>query len=232
MSTCIAIEDRPPARAGVDGIRGTFSACLPQTLLLPRRRSRRRQRLYRAGQAARSVFLVHSGIYKTTLLSVDGRERVTGFHLRGDVIGGEALGEPVYRCDATALDTGELIEVPRSLVFDPAAGLLEHVTQALADTVRRDWYWMLTLATLDAEQRVASFLLDLSARHEALGYSPNRLLLRMTRADIGNFLGLALESVTRVMSRLDDARILRVVCRDVEILDRDALRHLAQPMES
>lgn len=231
MGICVATADRSDTQPARHVVPGSLAGHLPQTLLLPRRRSRRRQVVYRAGQAARSVFLVHAGVYKTTLLSDDGRERVTGFHLKGDVMGVEALGEAAYRCDATALDTGELIEVPRSLVFDPSAGLLEHVTRALADTVRRDWYWMLTLATLDAEQRVASFLLDLSTRQQSLGYSPHRLLLRMTRADIGNFLGLALESVTRVLSRLDDARILRVACRDVEIVDLSALRRLARPAE-
>lgn len=208
---------------------GTLASSLPQALMFPRRRAKRRQAIYRAGQAARSVFLVHSGTYKTTLLSDDGRERITGFHLRGDILGLEALGERVYRCDATALDTGELIEVSRSYVLDPLGGLLEPVTRALADTVLRDWYWMLTLATLDAEQRVASFLLDLSHRQQALGFSRRQLLLRMTRADIGNFLGLALESVTRVLSRLNDARILRVVCREIEIVDVEALVRLARP---
>lgn len=229
MTTCLAALEQHSSGLPAARPNGALASCIPQMLLLPRRRSRRRQLVYRAGQKARSVFLVHSGIYKTTLLSDDGRERVTGFHLKGDVIGLEALGEESYRCDAASLDIGELVEVPRSLVFDPLAGLLEHVTQALADTVRRDWYWMLTLASLDAEQRVATFLLDLSSRQEALGYCPRHLLLRMTRADIGNFLGLALESVTRVLSRLDDARILRVACRDVEILDPPALRRLARP---
>lgn len=209
-----------------------FAGHLPATLLLPRRRSRRRQMVYRAGQPARSVFLVHSGVYKTTLLSADGRERVTGFHLKGDVIGLEALGESTYRCDAAALDVGELVELPRALVLDPSAGLLGHVTEALADTVRRDWFWMLSLATLDAEQRVAAFLLDLSTRQAALGFGADRLLLRMTRAEIGNFLGLALESVVRVLSRLDDARILRVACRDVEIRDLAALGRLARPVDA
>lgn len=232
MATATATLDRSACGAVLPLRHAGLAARLPTTLLLPRRRARRRQVIYRAGQSARSLFLVHSGIYKTTLLSDDGRERVSGFHLRGDVLGLEALGEDAYRCDAAALDVGELIEVPRTLVFDPAAGLLEHVMQALADTVRRDWYWMLTLATLDAEQRVASFLLDLSTRQAALGYAPQRLLLRMTRADIGNFLGLALESVTRVLSRLDDARILRVACRDIEICDPAALQRLARPRDA
>lgn len=219
-----------PAVPPTDAARhGALAARLPRTLLLPRRRSRRRQLVYRAGQPARSVFLVHSGVYKTTLPSDDGREQVTGFHLKGDVIGLEALGEDAYRCDAAALDTGELIEVPCTLVFDPSSGLLEPVMQALAETLQRDWQWMMTLGTLDAEQRVAEFLLDLSRRQQALGYSPYRLLLRMTRADIGNYLGLALESVTRVLSRLDEARLLRVVCRDLEILDLPALQRLARP---
>lgn len=229
MSPCAATSDRPVPPPASRPAHGTLAACLPRTLLLPRRRSRRRQVVYRAGQPARSVFLVHSGVYKTTLLSDDGREQVTGFHLRGDVLGLEAVGEGAYRCEAAALDTGELIEVPRTLVFDPSAGLLEPVMQALAGALHRDWHWMMTLGTLDGEQRVAAFLLDLSGRQARLGYSPHRLLLRMTRADIGSYLGLALESVTRVLSRLDDARILRVACRDLEILDLPALQRLARP---
>ncbi|WP_181952564.1 helix-turn-helix domain-containing protein [Vulcaniibacterium gelatinicum] len=197
-----------------------------QGVPVQRRGVRRKQTLFYAGQPCHSLFLIHAGVFKTTVLSEDGRRKITGFHLRGDLLGMDSFGAPVHACDAVALDTGEVWEIPLATLRDHAPELLPHVTTMLASEIRRDWNWMLTLGTLNAEQRVVAFLLDFAARVEALGFSARHLLLRMTRADIGNFLALQLETVTRILSRLAATGLIVVDGREVRIEDAGALRRM------
>ncbi|WP_133480164.1 Crp/Fnr family transcriptional regulator [Cognatilysobacter segetis] len=193
------------------------------------RRIRRKHMLYRAGQPADCVYLVHAGVFRCTVLDAHGRDRVTGFALKGDVLGIESLHAPRYAGDVIALDVGEVVELPANALLDPASGALPAVAAAMSAARERDWAWMLALHTLDAEQRVARFLLDYAERLERMGYSPRRVVLRMTRADIGSFLDMASESVARAMTRLDSAGLIRVSCRDIEILDPMALGRLLEP---
>jgi CRP/FNR family transcriptional regulator, anaerobic regulatory protein len=197
---------------------------------LHRRRVDARQTLFRAGQPMQALYLVHAGQLRTSVLSHDGREKITGFRMRGDLLGLDALGTDVYGCDAMALDYSEVWEIPRAQI-DTMDGrhpdLRRQLTAAMAQEIRRDWHWMLTLATLSAEQRVADFLLDLASRQRALGFSDRHLLLRMTRAELGNFLAIQLETVTRALSRMAGLGIIAVQRRDVKVLDPDALCALA-----
>lgn len=198
---------------------------------LAHRRIRRKHMLYRAGQAATHAYIVHAGVFRCTVLDAHGRDRVTGFALKGDVLGVEALHVSRYVGDVLALDLGEVIEVPLQDLLDPARGVLPRVAAAMSEARERDWAWLLALHTLDTEQRVARFLLDYAGRLERMGYSPSRIVLRMTRADIGSFLDIASESVARAMTRLDSAGLIRVSCRDIEMIDVDALRRLLEPGE-
>jgi CRP/FNR family transcriptional regulator, anaerobic regulatory protein len=204
----------------------TFESVARQ-LQLVRRPIRERQVVIRAGQPMRCVYFVHAGCFKTTLASADGREKITGFRMRGDLIGLESLGAMLHGCDATALDTGELWEIPVSLYrgSEPGSALLrDHLTNAMAAEIRRDWQWMLSIGTLSAEQRVVAFLLDLADRQQALGYSASQLMLRMTRADLGNFLDLQLETVTRVLSRLAAEGLIDVQRREIRIVQLPQMR--------
>lgn len=201
----------------------------PALARLPHRRVRRKHMLFRAGQPATTLYLVHAGSFRTSVLDAQGRERVTGFALKGDVLGTEALDGMHYACDAMALDVGDVIELARADVLDPLRGLLPFVAAAMADALRRDWEWMLALHTHDAEQRVARFLLDHARRLSSLGFSDSRIVLRMTRADIGSFLDLASESVVRALTRLESAGLVQVSCRDIGIVDAAGLRRLLVP---
>lgn len=189
-----------------------------------RRQLRPKQALFRAGQPFRSLFLVHAGTLKTSMLSEDGREKVTGFRLPGDLLGIDSIGVRVYGCDAIALDICEVREIPLAWFDEKAPELLPLVAAKLAEEVRRDWRWMLSLGTLNAEQRVVAFLLDHAARIDALGFSARRIVLRMTRADIGSFLALQLETVTRVLSHLASLRLIAVDGRTVFIERPERLR--------
>lgn len=194
-----------------------------------RRQVAERKHLFRAGQPMQALYLVHAGCLKTSLISADGREKITGFRMRGDLLGLDALGTPAYACDAVALDLSEVWQLPvAQLDSEPTLlpQLRELVTTALAREIRRDWQWMLTLGTLNAEQRVAAFLLELADRQKSMGYSSRQLMLRMTRADLGNFLSLQLETVTRILTRLANLGIIEVERRQIGLSRPDALRSL------
>lgn len=203
---------------------------LGSRLKLFRRRVQAKQTLFRAGQPLQSLMIVHAGFFKTCVNSADGREKITGFRMRGDLLGLEALGTETYASDTVALDAGEVWELPCAQLQDYQERMpqfRERLTTMLSGEIRRDWRWMLNLATLGADQRVAAFLIDMGERQQALGFSPNQFLLRMTRAELGNFLALQLETVTRVLSRLAAGGIIAIDRREVRILDAEHLRRMA-----
>lgn len=185
-----------------------------------------KQHVFRAGQPRQSLFFVHAGFFKTCLISEDGREKITGFRMRGDLLGIDALDMATYACDAVALDTGELWELPYAQMCDGLPDFQQQITSILAGEIRRDWSWMLATATLTAEQRVIAFLLDLGLRLEALGFSAHWLLLRMTRAEMGNFLSIKLETVTRALSQLQARGLIHVAGREIRIKEPGDLRAL------
>ena len=183
-----------------------------------------RQVVFHAGQPRHSLFYVRSGCFKTSVLSEDGREKITGFRMRGDLLGLESVDMPAHACDAIALDAAEVWELPCGKLHEMLPVLQERVTAMLAGEIRRDWRWMLAVGTLGADQRVVAFLLDLSARFATMGLDPQLLQLRMTRAELGNFLALTLETVTRALSRMQARGLIEVDGRRIRILDEAGLR--------
>lgn len=199
-----------------------------QTWSLQRRRVHAKQHVFRAGQPRTSLYLIHAGFFKTAVVSEDGREKITGFRMRGDLLGLDSLDVPRYACDAIALDTGEVWELPYAQLRDEMPLFQERITALLASEIRRDWGWMLALGTLGSDQRVVTFLFDLASRLERLGFSPSHLQLRMTRAELGNFLSLTLETVTRVLSRLQARGLISVAGREIRIQNRVGLQAVLQ----
>jgi CRP/FNR family transcriptional regulator len=199
---------------------------LVRGLVLRRRILRAKDHVFRAGQPQQSLFLVHAGVFKTTLVAADGREKITGFRLRGDLLGLDSLGTSRFACDAVALDVGEVWELPIAQLQAQLPDFQDRLTTALAREIRRDWSWMLALSTLNAEQRVVAFLLDLARRLEGLGFSPQQMLLRMTRTDLGSFLALQLETVVRALSRLQALGLIAIDRREIRIRDRHGLQRI------
>lgn len=183
-----------------------------------------RQALFHAGQPRHALYYVRSGCFRSSVLSEDGREKITGFRMRGDLLGLDSIDMPAHACDAMALDAGEVWELPCAKPGEMLPALQERVAAMMAGEIRRDWRWMLEVGTLGADQRVVAFLLDLSARFATLGLDPDRLHLRMTRAELGNFLSLTLETVTRALSRMQARGLLEVDGRRVRIVDAAGLR--------
>ncbi len=198
---------------------------LQQVKVSPRR-VRAGSHVYRAGQPFRSVHFLRAGFVKSTISSSDGREKVTGFHMRGAMLGLESLGMAEHSCDAVALEDVEVWEVDYDELLAACArtpALQRDFAAALSLEIRVEQTWMLSVGTLSAEQRVAALLLELGARLQAQGFSATHFLLRMSRAEMGSFLGLQLETVTRALSHLVARGLLDVKRRDVRIVDEQEL---------
>jgi CRP/FNR family transcriptional regulator len=196
--------------------------------LIARRRSvRRASALFRSGDAFESLYAVRTGFFKTAVASVDGREQVTGFQMAGELLGLEAISGERHRCDAIALEDSQVCVIPyrelEQLSRDFPA-LQQAFHKVMSREIVRDHGVMLLLGGMRAEQRVAAFLLNLSTRLQARGFSPSQLVLRMTREEIGSYLALTLESVSRTLSRMHEDGLLQVRQRDVRIVDEAALR--------
>ena len=194
-----------------------------------RRRIRAGQHLFRSGDACDSIFAVRSGFVRTSTLTDDGREQVIGFHMMGEVIGVDTLGGGVHATDAVALVDSEVCEISlavlQSLSRDMPS-LQRKLYQMINEQFQLEREAMLLLGSLRAEDRVASFLLNLGRRYQARGYSALRFVLCMSRADIGSYLGLRLETVSRVLSKLQAEGLLRVDSKFVEIVDREGLKQV------
>ncbi|MFN3629697.1 MAG: helix-turn-helix domain-containing protein [Casimicrobiaceae bacterium] len=186
--------------------------------------------IHRAGELFRSVFLLRSGATKRLLVQEDGREQILGFQMPGDLIGLESIHARTHSTTVVAIDLCSVVEIPYDALEALAlenAEVRKLLFQRLGMALREEYGWMAALGQMNAEERVAAFLLDLSRRFAARGFSPRRFMLRMTRAEIGCFLGLTLETVSRVFSRFQKNGLIRSDRREIELLDSNALARLA-----
>ncbi|NML17655.1 Crp/Fnr family transcriptional regulator [Azohydromonas caseinilytica] len=185
--------------------------------------------IYRSGDAFTDLHLLHAGIVKTVATSSDGREQVVGLHFKGDWLGFDGIAGRCYGCDAVALDTGEVWSVRYDTLIAAALDrpeLLGLLHAAMSREIARDRASMLSLCTLSADARVADFLRQWVEALEQRGLRTDRITLCLSRAEIGNYLGMTLESVSRALSRLAKARVIRFAekgRRHVEIPDPRAL---------
>ena len=192
------------------------------------------ERLFRQGDGMDSVFVASDGAFKTVLVSEDGEEQVIGFHLPGELIGLDALGSGEHRCEAVALTRANVCEVPFDDLSGVAAripGLQRQLMRVIGQSVGRDQDHREILVRRQANERIALFLHGLSERFEKIGQAADRLRLPMSREDIARFLGLALETVSRGFTRLQEDGVIAVHGRKVEILDMDELQRLAHGAE-
>lgn len=190
---------------------------------------KRGQTLYRSGDRFGMLYAVRLGSFKTVLLSDDGHEQIVGYHMPGEILGSEAIGSGVYGCEAIALEDSQACSISFAHLEAFARtqdGVQQNLHRILAREIVRERRMMSVLGTMSAEQRVAAFLLDLSQRYAARGYSSSEFVLRMTREDIGSYLGLKLETVSRLLSRFQREGSIQVQGRIVKLLDRPTLRLL------
>ncbi|MEW6312839.1 MAG: fumarate/nitrate reduction transcriptional regulator Fnr [Pseudomonadota bacterium] len=210
------------------GLSETEIAQLDQ-LVNRKRHCKRGDSLYRAGAPFQSLFAIRTGFFKTQVLHDDGREQVTGFHMLGEIMGMDAISSDTHTCDAVALEDSEICEIPfahlEQLGRDIPA-LQHHLHKIMSREIVRDHGVMLLLGSMKAEERLAAFLLNLSQRFAARGYSPSAFHLRMTREEIGSYLGLKLETVSRTFSRFQKEGLIAVQNKEVQIKDMTALKAL------
>ena len=193
------------------------------------RRIHQAESLFRAGDEFQSLYVVRSGVMKTISLDESGAEQVMAFPMRGDAIGADGIASGRYASEAIALEWSEVIVMPLATIrrFARECPSLEHLAfQLISRSIVQEQALLCIMGTLGAEGRVAAFLLDLSERMGALGYSRSSLVLRMTRQEIGSYLGLQLETVSRAFSAFAAAGLIHANLKQIDILDADGLRRV------
>lgn len=183
--------------------------------------------LYRLGDPFRSIYAVRTGSFKTMVMHREGREQVIGFGIVGDTIGIDGIASGTHSCEAIALEDSSVCVMPfdvLEMLCREVKAIQHHVHQMLGAEIVRESALMTLLGTTTAEERVAAFIADLSRRWQARGYSAAAFTLKMTRGEIGSYLGLKLETVSRMLSKLQGRRLIEVHGKDLRILDIDRLR--------
>lgn len=239
--SAVPLSDMPKGKVACRDC-SLFQLCLPvgidkvelaelDKIIKRRRPIQRGDHLFVTGDAFRSLYAVRSGSLKTYTLTEDGREQVTGFFLPGEIVGLDAIGEGRHTCSARALETTSVCEIP----FDELETLGEHLPslpkqllRIMSKEMHHDQLLLMLLGKRAADERLAAFLLSLSQRFGQRGYSAAEFNLSMSRNDIANYLGLAVETVSRLFSRLQEDGSLAARSRNVRLLDIDRLRALAR----
>jgi CRP/FNR family transcriptional regulator len=191
-------------------------------LVYTRKRVKRGDTLYHAGSSFESLYAIRSGFFKSRVVFEDGRDQVTGFHMAGEILGMDGIGSDAHAADVIALEDSEVCVIPYSRLEEP--GLQRQLHKVMSRELVRDQGVMMLLGTMKAEERLAAFLLNLSQRFTARGYSPSEFHLRMTRDEIGSYVGLSLETVSRLFSRFQDDNLITVQQKHIRILDIPGLK--------
>lgn len=240
MSTVCPVNFSPSAlsHSGCPNC-GFIAWCLPANLKLNESKQfndriehhrliKRNEYIHHAGSALTSLYVIHRGFLKTSITDGDGRDQVAGFSMPGELVGMDAIGAGIHQCDTIALEDSHLCGMRYSEfehLGQAIPALQHHFHRAMGAEIARDHGIMLLLGAMRAEERVAIFLLNLSKRFSARGYSGTHFRLPMTRQDIASYLGLTMETVSRVFSHFNNIQLIAVNSKDVEI---KSLVHLQQ----
>ncbi len=236
----------------VETLRTRCSACSMHELCLPmgldegdinrldqiigrRRRIPKDGTLYRVGDSFTNLYAIRLGHFKTFQISQGGSQQITGFQMAGELLGMDAISTERHQCNAIALEDSEVCEIPFSRLqdlFSEIPTLLRHFHRMMSQEITREQSVMLLLGSMRAEQRFAAFLTNLSSRYAMRGYSSTEFQLRMGREEIGNYLGLTIESISRLLSKFKKQGLIKVSNRDLEIADLSTLKAVAAGTQS
>ena len=200
-----------------------------------RRKLKRGEHLYRNGDPFNAIFAIKLGFFKTDVVTEDGRDHVTGFQMHGEILGMDGISSDSYTCNAIALEDSEVCVIPFAdleHLSSTVPTLQRHFHRVMSREIVRDHGIMMLLGTLRAEERLVAFLLNLSQRYAARGYSPTEFHLRATRDEIGSYLGLKLETVSRALSQLQDNGLIVVQQKFIRIRALDGLKKMLQHAQS
>jgi len=217
---CMPVGLNPQDLARVEDIVGT------------RRKVKRGAALFHNGERFSALYAIRTGFFKTCVATEDGRDQVTGFQMAGEIIGLDGFVGDHHTCDAVALEDAEVCVMPFDRVEEisrEVGAFQHHVHRIMSREIVREHGVMLLLGSMRAEERLAAFLLNLVQRLHARGFSQSEVVLRMTREEIGSYLGLKLETVSRTFSKFVDEGIVEVKQRHVRILDTAALKAIVNP---
>lgn len=187
------------------------------------------------GQGFTSLFAVRSGSFKSYITSSDGEQQITGFHLPGDIVGFEAMHNNAYQNYTVALETSMVCELPYDKLDEMSAqlpSLRKHMLKMMSNEIQHDHDMMMLLNRRTAEERLTHFLLQLSERFAERGFAAHEFHLTMTRSEIGNYLGLTVETVSRLLSRFQKENVIEVQGKLIHILDESALRQKLDDKQS
>jgi len=210
------------------GMNGAEVARL-DTLIVQRVKVKKGAALYRTGDPLRSLYAVRIGSFKTSMLSVDGREQVTGFHIPGEMLGLDAISADEHACNAFALEDSEVCPIHFAQLEKLAQSLpsLQHnLNRLLSREIVRDHSMLMLMGNMNSDERLAAFLVNLSQRLSLRGYSAKDFVLKMRREEIGSYLGLRLETICRGIAHLRDQELVEISGRDVRIQNMDGLKQL------
>lgn len=183
-------------------------------------RVRRGEYLFHAGADFKSLYAVKNGFFKACTLKIDGRTQVTGFYMTGELLGLDAISLEKYSCDTMALEDSEVCEVPFAKLEEIGRAippLMNQFHKIMSREIVHDHDVMMLLGNMKAEERLAAFLLNLSTRLSRRGYSASEFNLKMTRDEIGSYLGLKLETVSRSFSKLQEEGLITISNRRVKL---------------
>ncbi|WP_418320947.1 fumarate/nitrate reduction transcriptional regulator Fnr [Piscinibacter sakaiensis] len=196
-------------------------------LVANRRAVARGDALFHSGEPFTSLYAVRTGFFKTCVGSEDGREQVTGFQMAGELLGLDGISLDQHACDAIALEDSLVCVIPfqeLEVLSVRFPDLQRQFHKIMSREIVRDQGVMLLLGSMRAEERLAAFILNLTQRLHSRGFSSTSLVLRMTREEIGSYLGLKLETVSRSFSKFNEDGLLEVKQRQIRVLDEEGLR--------
>ncbi|MFM0316543.1 helix-turn-helix domain-containing protein [Paraburkholderia nemoris] len=198
-----------------------------EALICSARSVQRGEALYRSGDRFDNIYAVRSGSMKTVMAHRDGREQVTGLRLAGEALGLDGISEDMHACSAVALEDSTVCIVPypalKSLCRE-ISSMQDRLHKLLGEQIVREAAQMMVLGSLSADERVAAFLLDVSERNAQRGYSSAEFNLRMTREDMGSYLGMTLETVSRTLSRFQKRGLIDTQGKHIRIVDLEGLQ--------
>ena len=199
------------------------------TVIKQSHRLKKGEFLFRSGESFHSLYAIRTGFFKTTVASQDGRDQVTGFFMSGELIGMDGICTHSHSCDAVALEDSEVCEVPfghMEALSKEIPSIQTHFFRLMSREIVRDQGVMLLLGNMRAEERIAAFLLNLSQRLHHRGFAANDFILRMSREEIGSYLGLKLETVSRTLSRFHQEGLIVVEHKHIRLLKPELLNQM------
>ncbi len=204
----------------------TLDAVIQQRKLV-----RKGETIFRQGEKSGCIFTVRSGSVKIFTTAKNGEEQILGFHLPGELLGLDGLDNQIHSCSGVALDTSTICKLPiddLNVLCVKIPGLQQQLLSLISDEITKDHTMLLLLARRNAEQKLATFFINLSNRFKARGYSADEFDLTMSRYDIGNYLGLADETVSRLISKFRDRKFMDANRKKIKIINHDSLCKIAE----